>query len=236
MLAENPDFSLKPCSEMEDKMTEQESEVIGSAGLQLSRRTRADDRYQRGAGIPHRRGCSQSGRLSSRATIHRRSRAASFRAPAQVAYPVDGSTFVGGPVGFPSGGHTTTTIKVAEARSLAEAGADELDMMINLGRFKSGDLSCVRDEIKAVVEMIKPVPLKVIIEVSRLTDDEIQRASESAVEAGAVFVKTGTGWTGETTTLQHIRIIGAVVRGHAGSKRQEGSATLQPSKACSHLE
>ena len=156
MLAENPDFSLKPCSEMENKMTEQESEVIGSAGLQLSRRTRADDRYQRGAGIPHRRGCSQSGRLSSRATIHRRSRAASFRAPAQVAYPVDGSTFVGGPVGFPSGGHTTTTIKVAEARSLAEAGADELDMMINLGRFKSGDLSCVRDEIKAVVEMIKP--------------------------------------------------------------------------------
>ena len=67
MLTENPDFSLKPCSEMEDKMTEQESEVIGSAGLQLSRRTRADDRYQRGAGIPHRRGCSQSGRLSSRA-------------------------------------------------------------------------------------------------------------------------------------------------------------------------
>ena len=109
-------------------------------------------------------------------------------------------------------------------------------MMINLGRFKSGDLSCVRDEIKAVVEMIKPVPLKVIIEVSRLTDDEIQRASESAVEAGAVFVKTGTGWTGETTTLLHIRIIGAVVRGHAGSKRQEGSATLQPSKPCSHLE
>jgi deoxyribose-phosphate aldolase len=133
---------------------------------------------------------------------------------------------VGGPVGFPSGGHTTTTIKVAEARSLAEAGADELDMMINLGHLKSGDLSYPRDEIKAVVEMIKPVPLKVIIEVSRLTDDEIQRASESAVEAGAVFVKTGTGWTGETTTLQHIRIIGAVVRGHCGIKASGGIRDL----------
>jgi deoxyribose-phosphate aldolase len=144
--------------------------------------------------------------------------------------PIGGSTFVGGPIGVHSGGHTTA-IKVAEARSLVEAGADELDMMINLGRLKSGDLSYVRDEIKAVVEMIKPVPLKVIIEVSRLTDDEIQRASESAVETGAGFVKTGTGWTGETTTLQHIRIINSIVQGKCRIKASGGIRDLENIKA-----
>jgi deoxyribose-phosphate aldolase len=123
---------------------------------------------------------------------------------------VGGSTLVGGPVGFPSGGHTTM-IKLAEARSLVDAGADEIDMMINLGRLKSDDLGYVRDEIKAVVEGVAPVPLKVILEVSRLTDDEIRRGSEAVIEAGAAFVKTGTGWTGEPTTLNHIRLINAVI-------------------------
>ena len=140
------------------------------------------------------------------------------------------ATLVGGPIGFPSGGHTTM-IKLAEARSLVEAGADELDMMINLGRLKSGDLGYVRDEIRAVAEMIAPIPLKVILEVSRLTDDEIRRGSESVVEAGAAFVKTGTGWTGETTTLNHIRIINAVVQGNCQIKASGGIRNLETIKA-----
>ena len=144
--------------------------------------------------------------------------------------PVSGSTFVGAPIGFPSGGHTTM-IKLAEARALVQAGPDELDMMINLGRLKSGDLSYVQDEIKAVVEIIAPIPLKVILEVSRLTDDEIRRGSESVVEAGAAFVKTGTGWTGETTTLNHIRIINAVVQGNCQSKASGGIRNLETIKA-----
>ena len=73
--------------------------------------------------------------------------------------PVGNSTLVGGPIGFPSGGHTIV-IKLAEARSLVEVGADKLDMMINLGRLKSGDLCYVRNEIKAVVETIAPISLK----------------------------------------------------------------------------
>jgi deoxyribose-phosphate aldolase len=72
---------------------------------------------------------------------------------------VGNSTLVGGPIGFPSGGHTIV-IKLAEARSLVEVGADKLDMMINLGRLKSGDLCYVRNEIKAVVETIAPISLK----------------------------------------------------------------------------
>ena len=89
----------------------------------------------------------------------------------------------------------------------------------------------VHDEIKAVVEVVAPIPLKVIIEVSRLTDDEIPRASESVVAAGAAFVKTGTGWTGETTTLNHIRIINAVVQGNCQIKASGGIRNLETIKA-----
>ena len=122
-------------------------------------------------------------------------------------------------------------IKLAEARWLVEAGADELDMMINIGRLKSGDLRYVRDEIKAVVEVVAPIPLKVILEVSRLTDDEIRQGSESIMEAGAAFVKTGTGWTGEPTTLKHIRIINAVLQGTCGIKASGGIQNLETIKA-----
>jgi deoxyribose-phosphate aldolase len=122
-------------------------------------------------------------------------------------------------------------IKLTEARSLVEAGADELDMMINLGRLKSGDLCHVRNEIKAVVETTAPISLKVILEVSRLTDDEIRRGSESVVAAGAAFAKTGTGWTGETTTLNHIRIINAVVQGNGQIKASGGIRNLETIKA-----
>ena len=103
--------------------------------------------------------------------------------------------------------------------------------MINLGRLKSGDLGYVRDEIKAVVEMIAPIPLKVILEVSRLTDDEIRRGSESIVGGGAAFVKTGTGWTGEPTTLTHIRIINSTVQGKCGIKASGGIRNLETIKA-----
>ena len=89
----------------------------------------------------------------------------------------------------------------------------------------------MRDEIKAVVEGIAPVPLKVILEVSRLTDDEIRRGSEAVVGGGAAFVKTGTGWTGEPTTLNHIRIFNSVVQGHCRSKASGGIRELETIKA-----
>lgn len=74
--------------------------------------------------------------------------------------PAGGRTLVGGPIGFPAGGHMTA-IKVAEAKALREAGADELDLMMNVGRLKSGDMSYVRDEVAAVIEAAAPVPIKV---------------------------------------------------------------------------
>ena len=140
--------------------------------------------------------------------------------------PRGGPTLVGGPIGFPSGGHMTA-IKVAEGRALIGAGAEELDMMINIGRLKSGDLAYVRDEISQVADAIAPIPLKVILEVSRLTPDEIRRGSECVVEGGAAFVKTGTGWTGEPTTLAHIALIDEVVRRRIGIKASGGIRSIE---------
>ncbi|MCX5569913.1 deoxyribose-phosphate aldolase [Kaistia nematophila] len=139
--------------------------------------------------------------------------------------PAGGRTLVGGPIGFPSGGHMTA-IKVAEAAALREAGADELDMMINVGRLKSGDLNYVRDEIAAVIEAAAPVPLKVILELHHLTDTEIETAADIVASSGAAFVKTGTGWTPAAATLPRIRLIAAVVAGRAGIKASGGIRDL----------
>ncbi|BCP55528.1 deoxyribose-phosphate aldolase [Kaistia sp. 32K] len=139
--------------------------------------------------------------------------------------PAGGRTLVGGPIGFPAGGHMTA-IKVAEAAALREAGADELDMMINVGRLKSGDLNYVRDEIAAVIEAAAPVPLKVILELHHLTDAEIETAADIVASSGAAFVKTGTGWTPAAATLPRIRLISAVVNGRAGIKASGGIRDL----------
>lgn len=135
-------------------------------------------------------------------------------------------TLVGGPVGFPSGGHATRT-KIAEGRQLARDGAEELDMMINVGRLKSGDVAYVRDEIRAVVEAIAPVPLKVILEIAYLTDDEIKQACQIVVASGAAFVKTGTGWTPGGATVERIRLIAGLVKGAVGLKASGGIRSLE---------
>lgn len=140
--------------------------------------------------------------------------------------PAGGQTLVGGPIGFPGGGHMTA-IKVAEAKALREAGADELDLMMNVGRLKSGDLSYVRDEVAAVIEAAAPVPIKVIIELHHLTDAEMETAAEIVAASGAAFVKTGTGWTPAAATLPRIRRIAAVVAGRAGIKASGGIRDLE---------
>ena len=88
----------------------------------------------------------------------------------------------------------------------------------------------MQDEIKAVVETIAPIPLKVILEVSRLTDDEIRRASESIAGGGAAFVKTGTDWTA-ASPLSHIRVINSIVQGKCGIKASGGIRNLETIKA-----
>lgn len=126
---------------------------------------------------------------------------------------------LGAPVGFPSGGHTTA-IKVAEARQLVADGVQELDMVINVGKLRSGQVEYVRDDVRAVVDAADGRPVKVILEVHHLTPDEIRTACDVAVAAGAAFVKTSTGWAPSGATLDSVRLITA----HVGAAIQVKAA------------
>jgi len=96
--------------------------------------------------------------------------------------------------GFPSGAHAAS-VKADEARIAVQNGADEIDMVIDLGLAKAGDWESVFDEILQVREAVPPpVVLKAIIESAVLTDEEIVLACQAAKEAGADFVKTSTGF------------------------------------------
>lgn len=96
-------------------------------------------------------------------------------------------------VGFPLGASTTAT-KAFEARTARADGATELDMVAAIGHAKGGDWHYVHDDIAAVVAAAAGAPVKVIIESAALTPVEIIRASALAMEAGAAFVKTSTGF------------------------------------------
>ncbi|MBD3307781.1 deoxyribose-phosphate aldolase, partial [candidate division KSB3 bacterium] len=117
---------------------------------------------------------------------------------------------VGGPVGFPSGGHRTET-KVFEAKQLIADGLQEMDLMMNIGMLRSGRYAYVEEEIRAIVETAGTMPVKVILEVYHLTDDEIKQACELCINAGAAFVKTGTGWTPSGATLDVVSLITSFV-------------------------
>lgn len=95
--------------------------------------------------------------------------------------------------GFPSGA-VPTEAKAAEAAWCVNHGADEIDMVINIGAAKEGDWDTVREDIAAVKQACGDVLLKVIIESAVLSDEEIVKACEAAVAAGAEFVKTSTGF------------------------------------------
>ncbi|GAA1170411.1 deoxyribose-phosphate aldolase [Ornithinimicrobium humiphilum] len=113
-------------------------------------------------------------------------------------------------IGFPHG-TTTTTAKVAEARQALEDGATELDMVLNIGRLRGGDLDAVRDDIAAVVEVghAAGALVKVIFETALLDDEQIATAARLSTEAGADFVKTSTGFAGGGATLPDVRIMRA---------------------------
>jgi deoxyribose-phosphate aldolase len=123
---------------------------------------------------------------------------AAFALPSQTPLLVDlladePAIAVGGVVGFPSGG-VTTSIKAAEARELLAMGCNELDMVVNIGMLRSGRDEQVRADIRAVVEAGGGAPVKVILECHHLTDEQIRKGCELSVAAGAAYVKTGTGW------------------------------------------
>jgi deoxyribose-phosphate aldolase len=117
---------------------------------------------------------------------------------------------IGAPVGFPSGAHRTE-VKAAEARLLVEDGVQEMDMMLNVGMLRSGEHRYCEEDIRAVVQAAGSVPVKVILEVHYLSPEQLKRACECAIRAGAAFVKTASGWAASGATLEVVRFITSFV-------------------------
>ena len=125
-------------------------------------------------------------------------------------------------IGFPLVANTTAT-KAFEATDAIENGADEIDMVINIGALKSGDNAFVQQDIEAVVAAAKDRALvKVIIETALLTNDEIVRACELAKAAGADFVKTSTGFSTGGATVDDVRLMRETVGPEMGVKASGG--------------
>ncbi len=118
-------------------------------------------------------------------------------------------------IGFPLGANTTES-KVFEAKDALKNGADELDMVINIGALKSKDYDTVLKDITAVRHAGDNFTLKVIIETSVLTEEEKIKACELSTQAGADFVKTSTGFTGGGATAEDV----ALMRAHVPASMQ----------------
>ncbi|APW96629.1 2-deoxyribose-5-phosphate aldolase [Halobiforma lacisalsi AJ5] len=108
-------------------------------------------------------------------------------------------------IGFPHGQHAPE-IKRREGVAAWKAGADELDVVINVGRLKAGDTDAVRDELAELVAAV-PIPVKVIIETALLTDEEKHLACEAAEEADATMVKTATGFADGGATVPDVELM-----------------------------
>jgi len=124
-------------------------------------------------------------------------------------------------VGFPLGAMSTRA-KALEAKIAVMDGADEIDMVINVGALKDRDYSVVLEDIKAVKEACGENILKVIIETCLLTDDEKVKACELAKEAGADFVKTSTGFGSAGAKVEDVRLMRETVGPDMGVKASGG--------------
>lgn len=129
-------------------------------------------------------------------------------------------------VGFPHG-HNRPEVKALEARLALADGAREIDMVMNVGRFLSGDLATVKADIAAVVAEARPAGalVKVILETAYLTLDQVAQACLLAEEAGADFVKTSTGFAPGTATPEIIDVMLKTVGGRLKIKPSGGIRT-----------
>lgn len=129
-------------------------------------------------------------------------------------------------VGFPMGENKTET-KVFETKRAIADGADEIDMVICISAVKNGNYSYVKREIKQVVKAAKGSPVKVILETSLLTRDEMVKAALCARDAGAAFVKTSTGYFGEGAKAEDVRLLKDTVKGACSVKASGGIKTAE---------
>lgn len=133
-------------------------------------------------------------------------------------------------VGFPLG-QTSTKQKVYEAKTAIKDGADEIDMVMNIPEFRQ-NCACVVNEIRKIKKVCKKKILKVIVETALLTDEEIKKATMVAIEAGADFVKTSTGFSTRGASVKDIEIMKATSNEHGPIliKASGGIKTLNDAK------
>ena len=133
-------------------------------------------------------------------------------------------------VGFPSGA-CDTDVKRFETEVAIDNGASEIDVVMNIGRFKDGDDGFTLRELRDVVEAAEERPVKLILETCLLTDDEIVRACQLAKEAGVDFVKTSTGFGKAGATTDHVALMRRTVGEDLGVKASGGIRDLETAMA-----
>ncbi len=136
-------------------------------------------------------------------------------------------------IGFPLGAQTTE-IKVCETKKAIEDGADEIDMVINIGAIKDCDWEIVKQDIKSVKNACDKIILKVIIETCLLSDEEKEQACLVSMEAGADFLKTSTGFSKEGAKKNDIELFKRVLGDKAKIKASGGIRDYK--KACEMIE
>lgn len=114
-------------------------------------------------------------------------------------------------IGFPLG-YNATSVKVYETKIALEHGADEIDMVINIGRFKNKEYEYVLNEIKAIKEVCGNKVLKVIVETALLTNQEIKTITEIVLKSGADFIKTSTGFSFRGASFEDVEIMKSIAQ------------------------
>lgn len=133
-------------------------------------------------------------------------------------------------IGFPNG-YMTTAAKEFETKDALANGADEIDMVINIGWAKDGKFDCIEEEIRTLKKACGFKVLKVIIETCLLTDEEKVKACELAKEAGADFVKTSTGFSTGGAKAEDVALMRKTVGDDMGVKASGGIHTAEEAQA-----
>lgn len=133
-------------------------------------------------------------------------------------------------IGFPLGANTSR-VKAFETKDAIENGADEIDMVINIGQLKAKQYDFVENDIRAVVEASGDKLVKVIIETCLLTDEEKEKACQLSVAAGADYVKTSTGFSTAGANVHDVALMRKTVGPNVGVKAAGGARTYADAEA-----
>lgn len=128
--------------------------------------------------------------------------------------------------GFPLGANSTT-IKCKEAEFAFAEGADEVDVVMNIGWMKDKNTASIKNEFSALVKSASSKPIKIILETCLLSDEEKVMACQLAVECGVPFVKTSSGFSHGGATVEDVRLMKSIVAGKAKVKASAGIRDIQ---------